>query len=60
MIGWFANAIMRGWDDHANRHPAGIPDSRIPNGERLREIPTGVGGGFGYVLEESAKMGPSR
>ena len=22
MIGWFANAIMRGWDEHARRYPA--------------------------------------
>ena len=21
MIGWFANAIMRGWDEHARRYP---------------------------------------
>lgn len=21
MIGWFANALMRGWDEHARRYP---------------------------------------
>jgi len=24
MIGWFANAIMMGWDEHARRYPPGI------------------------------------
>lgn len=33
MIGWFANALMRGWDEHARRYPeppAASPDLREP------------------------------
>ena len=27
MIGWFANAIMAGWDEHARRYPPPPNDS---------------------------------
>lgn len=25
MLGWFANALMRGWDEHQRRYPTGEP-----------------------------------
>lgn len=35
MLGWFANALMRGYDEHARRHEA-APPSVSPTAEELK------------------------
>lgn len=38
MISWFANALMRGYDEHAWRNPAPSVSEAVTDGMRLREF----------------------
>lgn len=55
MLGWFANALMRGFDEHAHRNAAAISDAVAREREACAKVATDYAESVSYDRRDAAE-----